>query len=121
MTASATPWTSPEWKTSPDRCPKRTRRQLEKALSDLAVSATGESVYRDELIKVRKQMEDERAENNKLLQTLIPRVRELEQTVATLTKERDQHLELIASLQQQVQDYEDALKKMTDDRDALKK
>lgn len=99
---------------------KRTRRQLEKALSDLAVSATGESVYRDELIKVRKQMEDERAENNKLLQTLIPRVRELEQTVATLTKERDQHLELIASLQQQVQDYEDALKKMTDDRDALK-
>ena len=56
---------------------KRTRRQLEKALSDLAVAATGESVYRDELIKVRKQMEDERAENNKLLQTLIPRVREL--------------------------------------------
>ena len=98
---------------------KRTRRQLEKALSDLAVAATGESVYRDELIKVKKQMNEERATNNKLLQTLTRRVDELEQTVDRLGKERAQHLELIASLRQELQEYKDALKKTTDDRDAL--
>lgn len=71
---------------------KRTRKEQEDILAKLAIASAGESVYRDELLKVKKQMEDERKTSNKLLQTLTKRVEELEQKVTTLEQEKVQYL-----------------------------
>lgn len=100
---------------------KRTRKEQEDILAKLAVASAGESVYRDELLKVRKQMDDERNTSNKLLKTLTKRVDELELTVATLSREKTQYLEQIASLQLQLKENQDKLAQVTDDRNALKK
>ena len=100
---------------------KRTRKEQEDILAKLAVASAGESVYRDELLKVRKQMDDERNTSNKLLKTLTKRVDELELTVATLSREKTQYLEQIASLQLQLKEHQDKLAQVTDDRNALKK
>lgn len=100
---------------------KRTRKEQEDILAKLAVASAGESVYRDELLKVRKQMDDERKTSNKLLKTLTKRVDELELTVATLSREKTQYLEQIASLQLQLKEHQDKLAQVTDDRNALKK
>lgn len=100
---------------------KRTRKEQEDLLAKLAVASAGESVYRDELLKVRKQMDDERKTSNKLLTTLTRRVEELEQTVATLSREKTQYLEQIASLQLQLKEHQDKLAQVTNDRDALQK
>lgn len=100
---------------------KRTRKEQEEILAKLAVASAGESVYRDELLKVRKQMDDERKTSNKLLKTLTKRVDELELTVATLSREKTQYLEQIASLQLQLKEHQDKLAQVTDDRNALKK
>lgn len=103
------------------RALKRTRQQQEDALAKLAVAAAGESVYRDELLKVKKQMEEERSTNNKLLQTLTRRVEELEQNVAVLRQEKTQYLEQIATLQQQLKQHQDQLAQVTDRNNALQK
>lgn len=100
---------------------KRTRKEQEDILAKLAVASAGESVYRDELLKVRKQMDEERNTSNKLLKTLTKRVDELELTVATLSREKTQYLEQIASLQLQLKEHQDKLAQVTDDRNALKK
>lgn len=100
---------------------KRARKEQEDILAKLAVASAGESVYRDELLKVRKQMEEERNTSNKLLKTLTKRVDELELTVATLSREKTQYLEQIASLQLQLKEHQDKLAQVTDDRNALKK
>ena len=71
---------------------KRTRKEQEDILAKLAVASAGESVYRDELLKVRKQMEDERKTSNNLLQTLTRRVEELEQKVTSLSQDKARYL-----------------------------
>ena len=65
---------------------KRTRKEQEDILAKLAVASAGESVYRDELLKVKKQMDDERKTSNKLLKTLTKRVDELEAAQKTAEK-----------------------------------
>lgn len=100
---------------------KRTRKQRDEALANLAMATTGESVYRDELIKVKKQLEEERSTNNKLLTTLTKRVEELEQTVATLSREKKEYLEQIAALQQQLKEHQDQLADVTSQKNALQK
>lgn len=100
---------------------QRTRKEQEEILSRLAIASAGESVYRDELLKVKKQMEEERKTNDSLLQTLTKRVDELEQNVATLKQEKAQYLAQIATLQVQLKEYQDQLAKVTDDKNALQK
>ncbi|WP_302016047.1 tetratricopeptide repeat protein [uncultured Akkermansia sp.] len=100
---------------------KRTRKEQEDILAKLAVASAGESVYRDELLKVKKQMEEERSTSNKLLQTLTRRVEELEQNVATLRQEKAQYLAQIADLQLQLKEHREQLAKVTDEKNALQK
>ncbi|MFR4417734.1 MAG: hypothetical protein ACLT8E_10400, partial [Akkermansia sp.] len=100
---------------------KRTRREQEEVLAKLAVASAGESVYRDELLKVKKQMEDERRTSNKLIQTLTRRVEELEQHVTSLSQDKARYLEQIADLQLQLKEYKDKLDKVTDEKNALQK
>lgn len=100
---------------------KRTRKEQEDILAKLAVASAGESVYRDELLKVKKQMEDERKTSNKLLQTLTKRVEELEQNVTALTQDKARYLAQIAELQMQLKEHQDKLAQVTDDRNALQK
>lgn len=100
---------------------KRTRKEQEDILAKLAIASAGESVYRDELLKVKKQMEDERKTSNKLLQTLTKRVEELEQKVTTLEQEKVQYLAQIADLQIQLKEHQDKLAKVTDEKNALQK
>lgn len=100
---------------------KRTRREQEEILAKLAVASAGESVYRDELLKVKKQMEDERKTSNKLIQTLTRRVEELEQHVTSLSQDKARYLAQIADLQLQLKEYQDKLEKVTDEKNALQK
>lgn len=100
---------------------KRTRREQEEILAKLAVASAGESVYRDELLKVKKQMEDERKTSNKLIQTLTRRVEELEQNVTSLSQDKARYLAQIADLQLQLREYQDKLDKVTDEKNALQK
>ena len=100
---------------------KRTRREQEEILAKLAVASAGESVYRDELLKVKKQMEDERKTSNKLIQTLTRRVEELEQNVTSLSQDKARYLAQIADLQLQLKEYQDKLDKVTDEKNALQK
>lgn len=100
---------------------KRTRKEQEDILAKLAIASAGESVYRDELLKVKKQMEDERKTSNSLLQTLTRRVEELEQNVAALRQEKAQYLAQIADLQLKLKDHQDRLAKVTDEKNALQK
>ena len=88
---------------------KRTRREQEEILAKLAVASAGESVYRDELLKVKKQMEDERKTSNKLIQTLTRRVEELEQNVTSLSQDKARYLAQIADLQLQLKDAQDKI------------
>lgn len=100
---------------------KRTRKEQEDILAKLAVASAGESVYRDELLKVKKQMEDERKTSNKLLQTLTRRVEELEQNVTALRQEKAQYLAQIADLQLQLKEHQEKLARVTDEKNALQK
>lgn len=100
---------------------KRTRKEQEEILAKLAMASAGESVYRDELLKVKKQMEDERKTSNKLLQTLTRRVEELEQNVTSLSQDKARYLAQIADLQLQLKEYQDKLARVTDEKNALQK
>lgn len=100
---------------------KRTRKEQEEILAKLAMASAGESVYRDELLKVKKQMEDERKTSNKLLQTLTKRVEELEQNVTSLSQDKARYLAQIADLQLQLKEYQDKLAKVTNEKNALQK
>lgn len=100
---------------------KRLRQQQQDTLAKLAVADVGHSVYRDELLKVKKRMESERSTNNKLLQTLTRRVEELELNVTALQQEKSQYLAQIADLQQQLQQHKDQLALVTDKKNALQK
>ena len=94
---------------------------MQEILAKLAVASAGESVYRDELLKVKKQMEDERKTSNKLIQTLTRRVEELEQNVTSLSQDKARYLAQIADLQLQLREYQDKLDKVTDEKNALQK
>ena len=94
---------------------------MQEILAKLAVASAGESVYRDELLKVKKQMEDERKTSNKLIQTLTRRVEELEQNVTSLSQDKARYLAQIADLQLQLKEYQDKLDKVTDEKNALQK
>lgn len=103
------------------RALKLLRKQQEDTLAKLAVANAGESVYRDELLKVKKQMETERSTSNKLLKTLTKRVEELEQNVASLQQDKNRYLAQIAELQQQLKQHKDQLDLVTDQRNSLQK
>lgn len=98
---------------------KRTRKMREEALTQLAMADTGQSIYRDELIKLKKQMTEEGRINNTMLQTLTKKVQELELSVANLEREKTQHLAQIATLQQQLKEHQDKLAQVTDEKNAL--
>ncbi len=103
------------------RALKRTTKDKEDALTKLALAAAGESHYRDELVKVKKQLKEERHTNNKLLKTLTARVEELENHLQLLQEEKAQHLALIAQLRKQSDEQKKELDKITAQRDALQK
>ncbi len=103
------------------RALKRTTKDKEDALTKLALAAAGESHYRDELVKVKKQLQEERSTNNKLLKTLTARVEELENGLQLLQEEKAQHLALIAQLRKQSDEQKKELDKITAQRDALQK
>lgn len=100
---------------------KQTRKDLDDALSKLAAASAGESVYRDELLKTKKQLDEERSTNTKLLKTLSTRIEQLESQVATLQKEKLAHLDEIATLRQRVGEHEAKLAEVTQQRDKLQK
>ncbi len=100
---------------------KQTRKDLDDALSKLAAASAGESVYRDELLKTKKQLEEERSTNTKLLKTLSTRIEQLESQVANLQKEKLAHLDEIATLRQRVGEQEAKLIEVTQQRDKLQK
>ncbi len=100
---------------------KQTRKDLDDALSKLAAASAGESVYRDELLKTKKQLDEERNTNTKLLKTLSTRIEQLESQVASLQKEKLAHLDEIATLRQRVGEQEAKLAEVTQQRDKLQK
>ncbi len=103
------------------RALKRTKKDQEDAVTKLALAAAGESYYRDELVKIKKQMESERHTNNKLLQTLTKRIEDLEKNLQTLQQEKAHHLALIAELRKQNDEQQKQLDALTAQKDALQK
>lgn len=97
-----------------------TTKERNKALADVAMASIGESVYKKELLQLKKQITEEGRINNAVMKTLTGKVDELERKVNTLEKEKIEHLNLIANLQKQVQQQQQQLARLTDEKNTLK-